>query len=98
VRPGRDRAAADYWRWLRDGVREQRAAGRSPGEAARELLRSPEHARWARWQNPERIVVSIATAYRNLDGASVELSPPARARLLLHMWKVGAELAASTGP
>jgi cyclase len=89
---------ADYWRWLRDGVREQRAAGRSPGEAARELLRSPEHARWAHWQNPERIVVSIATAYRNLDGASVELSPPARAGLLLQMWRVGAELTASAGP
>jgi cyclase len=89
---------ADYWRWLRDGVREQRTAGRSPGEAARELLRSAEHARFAAWLNPERIVVSVATAYRNLNGASVELSPPARARLLVRMWALGTELAASGQP
>ncbi len=86
---------ADYWRWLRDGVHEQRAAGRPPNEAARELLRSPGHARFAGWLNPERIVVSLATMYRNLDGASVELSPPARARLLVQMWALGAERAAS---
>ena len=53
VRAGRGRGScAAYWRWLRDGVREQRAAGRSAGEAARELLRSPEHARWAALAGP----------------------------------------------
>ncbi|MGN6188890.1 MAG: MBL fold metallo-hydrolase [Conexibacter sp.] len=91
-------ALADYWRWLRDGVHEQRTAGRAAGEAARELLRSPEHARFAGWLNPERIVVSVATAYRNLDGTSPEISPPARAKLLLQMWALGAELAASQAP
>jgi cyclase len=89
---------ADYWRWLHDGVREQRAAGRSPGEAARALLRCSEHARFDDWLNPERIVVSVATAYRNLDGRPVELSPPVRARLLLQMWTVGAEPQASGQP
>lgn len=84
---------ADYWRWVRDGVHAQRAAGRSPSEAARQLLRSPEHARFAAWLNPERLVVSVATAYRNLDGQPAgELSPPARARLLVQMWALGAEL------
>jgi hypothetical protein len=82
---------AAYWRWLREGVAEQRAAGRSPGEAARELLRSPEHARFAGWLNPERILVNVATMQR----ASGELSPPARARLLVQMWALGAELAAA---
>jgi glyoxylase-like metal-dependent hydrolase (beta-lactamase superfamily II) len=89
---------ADYWRWLREGVQEQRTAGRSAAEAARELLRASRGAPWAEWQNPERIVVSISTAYRNLDGASVELSPPAQARLLVQMWTLGAELAALAGP
>jgi cyclase len=88
-------ALADYWRWLGEGVREQRAVGRSAGEAARALVRSPGHARFAGWLNPERIVVSLTTAYRNLDGASVELSPPARAKLLMQMWRLGVELEAA---
>jgi cyclase len=81
---------AAYWRWLRDGVHAHRAAGRGPGEAARALLRSGEHARFAGWLNPERILVNVATMYR----APGELSPPARARLLLRMNALGAELAA----
>jgi len=83
---------ADYWRWLDDGVREQRAAGRSVGEAARTLLRSPEHATFAGWLNPERILVNVATIYR----APGELSPPARAKLLMQMNALGAELAPAT--
>jgi cyclase len=85
---------ADYWRWLRTGVEEQRATGRSVGEAARELLRSPEHARFAGWLNPERILVNVATMCR----APGEPSPPARARLLVQMWALGAELASSAAP
>lgn len=88
-------AVLDYWRWLRAGVVEQRAAGRSPGEAARALLRSPEAARWADWDGRERIRVSVETIYRNLDGRSTELSPPARVRLLLQLAALGAELAAA---
>lgn len=79
---------ADYWRWLRDGVAEQRAAGRSIGEAARALLRDAEHAGFADWLNPERILVNVATMEREAG----ELSPPARARLLLQMNALGAEL------
>ena len=78
---------AGYWRWLRDGVHEQRAAGRSPGEAARELLRAFGRTRWAGWLYPERIVVNVATMYREPG----DLSPPARARLLVQMWGLGAK-------
>lgn len=85
---------AAYWRWLRDGVAEQRAAGRPAGEAARVLVRSPEHARWAAWEGPERIVVNVATIYRNLDGGPAEVSPPARAKLLVQTVALGQELAA----
>ncbi|HKG38568.1 MAG TPA: MBL fold metallo-hydrolase [Conexibacter sp.] len=84
---------ADYWRWLRDGVREQRAAGRSANEAAKLLVRSDEHRRWAAWEGPERIVVSVATMYRNLDGGPAEVKPPVRARLLVQTMALGEELA-----
>src|SRR5215213_6971906 len=59
---------ADYWRWLRDGIHAQRAAGRHGMAGTRALVRSPEHARFADWLNPERIVVNVATVERNLDG------------------------------
>jgi glyoxylase-like metal-dependent hydrolase (beta-lactamase superfamily II) len=85
---------ADYWRWLREAVAEQRAAGRSAGEAARLLVRSPEHARWAGWEGPERIVVNVATMYRNLDGGPAEVKPPVRAKLLVQTVALGQELAA----
>jgi cyclase len=84
---------ADYWRWLRDGAHEHRAAGRPAGEAARALLRSPEHARFAAWEGPERILVNVATIYRSLDSGPGELSPPARAKLLVQMLALGHELA-----
>lgn len=80
---------ASYWRWLRDGAAEQRAAGRSAGEAARALLRSPDHRAFAGWLSPERILVNVATAYREPG----ELSPPARAKLLLGMSALAEELA-----
>ena len=84
---------AAYWRWLRDSVREQRAAGRSASEAAKLLVRSDEHRRWAAWEGPERIVVSVATMYRNLDGGPAEVKPPVRARLLVQTMALGEELA-----
>ncbi len=82
---------AGYWRWLRDAVAERRAAGRSAGAAARELLRSPEHRAFGDWLAPERILVNVATICRE-PGA---LSPPARATLLVRMNALGAELAAA---
>ncbi|HZV75930.1 MAG TPA: MBL fold metallo-hydrolase [Conexibacter sp.] len=84
---------AAYWRWLREGAGEQRAAGRSAGEAARLLVRSAEHARWAAWENPERIVVNVATLYRRLDGGPAEVAPAVRARLLMQTIALGHELA-----
>jgi len=85
---------AGYWRWLRDGVAEQRAAGHSAGVAAKALVRSREHARFAAWEGAERIVVNVATMYRNLDGGPFEVSPPARAKLLVQTAALGQELAA----
>jgi cyclase len=84
---------ADYWRWLRDGAAEHRAAGRPAGEAARALLRAHEHARFADWEGPERILVNVATIYRNLDEGPGELPPPARAKLLVQMLALGQQQA-----
>jgi cyclase len=84
----------DYWRWLDAAVREQRAAGRSATDAAQALVRSPEHRRWADWLAPERIHVSVATMYRNLDGKRPEVSPPVRVKLLAQTALLGLELAA----
>jgi len=85
---------AAYWRWLREAVAEQRAAGRPAGEAAKLLVRSGEHARWAGWEGSERIVVNVATMYRNLDGGPAEVKPPVRAKLLVQTVALGEELAA----
>ena len=85
---------AAYWSWLRDGVREQRAAGRSAGDAARLLLHSPGQRRFAAWEGAERIVVNVATMYRNLDGGPAEVKPPVRARLLAQTIALGQELEA----
>jgi cyclase len=84
---------AAYWRWLRDGVAEQRAAGRPAGEAAKLLVRSPGHARFAAWEGAERIAINVATMYRNLDGGPSEVKPPVRARLLVQTMALGEELA-----
>jgi cyclase len=83
-----------YWLWLGAAVHEQRAAGRSAGEAAKALGRSPEHEQWADWLAPERIHVSVATLYRNLDGRKPEVAPPVRARLLVETAMLGLALAA----
>jgi glyoxylase-like metal-dependent hydrolase (beta-lactamase superfamily II) len=84
---------AAYWRWLREAVAEQRAAGRPASEAAKLLVRSPEHARFAAWEGAERIVVNVATMYRNLDGGPAEVKPPVRAKLLVQTVALGQELA-----
>jgi cyclase len=86
---------AAYWRWLRDAVPQHRAAGRPAGEAARLLVRSPDHAPFAGWDAPERILVNVATIYRNLDSGPGELAPPQRARLLIGTVALGHELADS---
>lgn len=88
---------AAYWRWLDAAARAQHAAGRPALEAARSLVRSDEHRRWAAWEGPERIAVNVATIYRGLEGKPAEVSPPARARLLMQTIALGHELASAAG-
>jgi cyclase len=82
---GRDEitAVGDYWRWVEPEVARHRTAGRSPWQAAQEIAHSSEFAAqpFARWLNPERLVINATTIMRNLDGAPPETSPLATIRL-----------------
>jgi cyclase len=86
---------AAYWRWLEAAAGAQHAAGRPAREAARTLVRDPEHARWSSWEAPERIAVNVATICRHLDGGPAEVAPPVRARLLMQTIALGHELASA---
>jgi glyoxylase-like metal-dependent hydrolase (beta-lactamase superfamily II) len=82
---GRDEIAAlgDYWRWLDPEVARRHGAGQSPWQAAQEIAASSEFRAqpFARWHNPERLVINTTTIMRNLDGAPPETSPLATIRL-----------------
>src|SRR5581483_7770554 len=54
----------DYWEYLLRQVRQRYEAGLSPREAARDI---PLDA-YAGWSDAERVVVNIASIYRELSG------------------------------
>ena len=62
------RALRDYWVWVNDAGRDRHRAGRSPLQAARELVRSPEFRRWREWESPERLVLSLSTLFDQWNG------------------------------
>ena len=66
------RAMAAYWDFVTPAVRARLAAGRTPEEAAREVIASPEYAEqpFAAWDGPERLIVSADAIARN-DGGEV---------------------------
>jgi cyclase len=69
----------DYLSWLDVAAREHHAAGRTPLDAARAMTRSSEFARWRGWECPERVVITITTIYRGLDGQGpIGVSPLSR--------------------
>jgi cyclase len=72
----------DYMSWLGEVVRTQRSAGRSASESAHAAVAMPEFARWRGWVSPERIVITVDTIYRHLEGQEpVGISPQGRAKL-----------------
>jgi hypothetical protein len=84
----------DYLTWLEAGVRQHHAAGRSPLEAARVMTRDDEFARWRDWECPERVLITITTVHRSLEGKEpIGVSPLARARLFAEVATLGRELA-----
>jgi glyoxylase-like metal-dependent hydrolase (beta-lactamase superfamily II) len=84
----------DYLSWLDAGVREHHAAGRPPLEAARVMTRANEFARWRDWECPERVLITITTIHRSLDGRGpIGVSPLARARLFAEIAALKQQLA-----
>jgi glyoxylase-like metal-dependent hydrolase (beta-lactamase superfamily II) len=90
------REMRDYMSWLGEVVRAQHAAGTSPLDAARAVLAAPEFERWRNWVAPERIVITVDTIHRALDGKPpVGISPNGRAKLFGQVATLGEELAAA---
>jgi hypothetical protein len=65
-------------------------------DAARAVLAAPEFERWRNWVAPERIVITVDTIHRALDGKPpVGISPNGRAKLFGQVATLGEELAAA---
>jgi cyclase len=83
----------DYMSWLGEAVRKHHASGRSPLLTARAILDSDEFARWRGWECPERILITITTIQRALDGQGpLGVSPRARTRLFSQLAALRSEL------
>jgi cyclase len=81
-----------YWLWLGPAVEAAHAAGRSQDEAVQELVAAPEFGRFRGWDAPERLVINVATIYRNLDEEPLEASPVATMRLFSRVAALGRRL------
>jgi cyclase len=92
---GRDQVheLREYMSWLGEVVGAQHAAGRSALDAARAVVAAPEFGRWRDWVAPERIVITVDTIHRALDGKEpAGVSAGERARLFRQvatLWKEG---------
>src|SRR3954466_5672053 len=92
-------ALRDYWTWLEPRVAQQHAAGTDAWAAAQEI--APELARepFGAWRNAERLVINVATIYRNLDGAPPSASPLDTMRLFARVGALSRRMAArAAGP
>lgn len=70
-----------YWTWLAGAVATHRHTGRDAFETAVTLARSAEFTTFARWENPERLYINVATIARQLDGLGpIPATPLARAK------------------
>ncbi|GAC1326447.1 MAG: hypothetical protein NVSMB25_25810 [Thermoleophilaceae bacterium] len=89
----------EYLEWLEQATRQRHACGDEAGDAARAIARSPqfERAPWRHWDAPERLVISVDTIYRRLEGAGARLSPLETVRLFARVGRLGRELAAGSG-
>jgi len=71
-----------FWMWLRGGVRDARRAGRSALETSADLIASPGFDEWRDWECPERLLITVTSVMRELDGRPpMAVTPPVRARL-----------------
>jgi cyclase len=89
------RAMLAYWEYLVPAAREHLAAGLSPYETARTIVRSAEFAThpFAAWDALERTVVNVATIARNDNGERGRVPDHERMRLIAQMGELGSTLA-----
>jgi cyclase len=84
----------DYWNWLDAGVREAFERGLSAPEAARELAADPGFERFRGWECPERMLISVTTLHRALDGKGpIPATPQGRAGVFREVARLQGELA-----
>jgi cyclase len=85
----------DYWWWLDTGVRDAFERGLSAPEAARELAADAGFERFRGWECPERMMISITTLHRTLDGKGpIPGTPQGRAGVFAEVAKLASELTA----
>jgi glyoxylase-like metal-dependent hydrolase (beta-lactamase superfamily II) len=91
------RAMGAYWDFVTPAVRERLASGRTPEEAARDVISSPEYAEqpFADWDGPERLIVSADAIARNDAGEVGRPGDVARLGLLSAMGLFALERAAA---
>jgi cyclase len=75
--PEEVRRLIDYWRWLERAAGDRLEAGRSPAEAARDLVLGDELAQrgFADWLGPERALVSVGTIDAHRRGVAKPPGP-----------------------
>jgi cyclase len=85
----------DYWAWLDEGVRQAQAKGRSAPEAARDLAADRGFDRFRDWECPERMLISVTTVHRALEGKGrIPASPQGRAAVFREVASFAADLRA----
>jgi glyoxylase-like metal-dependent hydrolase (beta-lactamase superfamily II) len=68
---GAVRELRDYFDYVREQATERHARGMAPLEAARSMSLD----RWADWGEGERLVVNVASIYRELEGSEEPIDP-----------------------
>ncbi|MEZ5078889.1 MAG: MBL fold metallo-hydrolase [Solirubrobacterales bacterium] len=88
-----------YLEWVRDEGTPQLRQGVSPRKAAQRMLASEEFAAspWAEWDDPERLVVTLATERFRLRGGEGHLTGAGRLRAVLQMQRVAKALQKPSG-
>jgi cyclase len=85
--PEQVRRLVDYWRWLDHAARDRLDAGRSPAQAARDLVLGDEIAErgFADWLGPERALVSVGTIDAHRRGVA---RPPGPRQLVAAFFRM----------
>ncbi|MGH2978908.1 MAG: MBL fold metallo-hydrolase [Solirubrobacterales bacterium] len=92
-------AMRDYLAWVEAEARPRLVEDRTVSEVARDLLRSDGYANapWAGWDSPERILITIATINRHLQGAGGPVSARERTALFAQVATLAQELRGRPG-